>query len=121
MKKKTRTITLEGHRYQYVTASPQLGFVRATIWSLDGKGQILKVVVRFDDPWVNLHRPAEPLELRPVTPGLISLFIQQALAQGWVPTERGRELMRYWNRESEQLTTMPADENIAGEGINGEI
>ena len=84
-RKGSRTIQVDGRAYRWV-ATGNSGFIGLAVQAASGKGQLLEVILDYQDEHIETPGPGQGLEQRAqVTPGPVRRAIRHALEEGWAP------------------------------------
>jgi hypothetical protein len=91
-KKGLRKITVNDENYSWKIYQNS-GYVVLVVEQCSKKGRRLEVKIKTDinDYWVEFPNIDE-LNLRVITPKDVSLIINEASAQGWDPSEKGKPM-----------------------------
>jgi hypothetical protein len=91
-KKGLRKITFTNEDFSWKVA-PNRGYVVIVVEHSSKKGRIVEVKIKTDinDYWVEFPNVDE-LDLKVITPKDVSIIINEALAHGWKPSEKGKPM-----------------------------
>jgi len=125
--KGSRLIRVGSESYRWTlsrSAQAVSGLVSVIIESAEQRGQRLVVQTPCRDFWLDFgdkrdNPPAPPQEpYRPVTPAMVQQIILEALAAGWMPQQRRKNLHYEWSGEG---SLIPSDKRNVAESQMEEV
>jgi len=98
-KKKSRPITVNDQKYRWAIA-PDGEYVTLVVQHAESNGQKLEIIIKTDVNrfWLEFPNTGD-LNMRVVTPSLVSNLIEEALNLGWLPTLKNSPLELSLNEE----------------------